>query len=123
MSLASQKVLIIGGSSGIGLATARAAAVAGAAVTIASRSRERLTAALADLPDGCAGAVVASNDEDGMATLFYRVGQLDPLVYAPCVPLDPKSQGPLADILLTAARAVFEARFWGAVTSVKHAAP
>jgi len=123
MSLASQKVLIIGGSSGIGLATARAAAVAGAAVTIASRSQERLTAALADLPDGCAGEVVDSNDEDGMATLFDRVGPLDHLVYTAGGPLDPKSQGPLADILLAAARDVFEARFWGAVAAVKHAAP
>jgi NAD(P)-dependent dehydrogenase (short-subunit alcohol dehydrogenase family) len=36
MSLANQRVVIIGGSSGMGLATARAAAAAGAVVTIAS---------------------------------------------------------------------------------------
>src|SRR5690242_5447386 len=38
------RVLVIGGSSGIGLATARKAAEAGARVTIASRSRAKLDA-------------------------------------------------------------------------------
>ena len=42
MSLAGKKIIVIGGSSGIGLATAQTAAVEGAAVVIASRSRERL---------------------------------------------------------------------------------
>jgi NAD(P)-dependent dehydrogenase (short-subunit alcohol dehydrogenase family) len=123
MSLARQKILIIGGSSGIGLATARAAAVAGAAVTIASRSPERLSAALAELPDGCAAEAVDSNDEDGMAALLERAGELDHLVYTAGGPLNPKSQGPLPGISLDEARDVFEARFWGAVAAVKHAAP
>lgn len=123
MSLANQKVLIIGGSSGIGLATARLAAAAGAAVTIASRSPERLSAALAELPDDCAAEVVDSNDEDGIAALVERVGELDHLVYTAGGPLDPKAQGPLTGISLNAARDVFEARFWGAVAAVKHAAP
>jgi NAD(P)-dependent dehydrogenase (short-subunit alcohol dehydrogenase family) len=39
--LEGQAVLVIGGSSGIGLAAARAAAAQGAAVTIASRSDAR----------------------------------------------------------------------------------
>jgi NAD(P)-dependent dehydrogenase (short-subunit alcohol dehydrogenase family) len=123
VSLANQKILIIGGSSGIGLATARTAAAAGAAVTIASRSQERLNAALAELPDGCAAEAVDSNDEAGIASLFERVGELDHLVYTAGGPLDPKSQGSLVDISLDAARDVFEARFWGAVAAVKHAAP
>jgi NAD(P)-dependent dehydrogenase (short-subunit alcohol dehydrogenase family) len=123
VSLANQKVLIIGGSSGIGLATARAAAMAGAAVTIASRSQERLSAALSELPDGCDAEAVDSNDEDGVATLFEHAGEFDHLVYTAGGPLDPKSQGPLADISVDAARDVFEARFWGAVAAVKHAAP
>src|SRR6201994_2733583 len=123
VSLANQKVLIIGGSSGIGLATARAAASAGAAVTIAARSPERLNAALAELPGGCDAEVVDSNDEDELATLFARIGELDHLAYTAGGPLDPKAQGTLAGISLDAARDVFEARFWGAVAAVKHAAP
>ena len=42
MRLSDQKVLIIGGSSGMGLATAIAAANEGARVLIASRSKENL---------------------------------------------------------------------------------
>ena len=123
MSLANQKVLIIGGSSGIGLATARAAAAAGAAVTIAARSQQRLRAALAALPDGIGAEAVDSNDENEIAALFERAGELDHLVYTAGGPLDPKTQGPLTGIALDAARDVFEARFWGAVTAVKYAAP
>ena len=40
------RVLVVGGSSGIGLATAAAAAEAGAAVTIASRSQTKLESAV-----------------------------------------------------------------------------
>jgi NAD(P)-dependent dehydrogenase (short-subunit alcohol dehydrogenase family) len=50
MTLTSQRVVIIGGSSGMGLATARAAAAAGAAVTIGASNPEGLKAALAGLP-------------------------------------------------------------------------
>ncbi|MFX8992152.1 SDR family NAD(P)-dependent oxidoreductase, partial [Acinetobacter baumannii] len=43
--LDNQRFLIVGGSSGIGLATAEAAAAAGARVTIAARDPARLAAA------------------------------------------------------------------------------
>ncbi|WP_303855974.1 SDR family NAD(P)-dependent oxidoreductase, partial [Salinicola salarius] len=46
-SLEQQRVLVIGGSSGIGLATAMSAVAAGAAVTIASRSQDKLDTAAA----------------------------------------------------------------------------
>jgi NAD(P)-dependent dehydrogenase (short-subunit alcohol dehydrogenase family) len=49
-ALEGQQVLVIGGSSGIGLAAARTAEMQGAAVAIASRSNVRLQAALAQLP-------------------------------------------------------------------------
>ncbi|MBI4764022.1 MAG: SDR family NAD(P)-dependent oxidoreductase [Deltaproteobacteria bacterium] len=42
LKLRDQKIVIIGGSSGIGLATARAALEEGAVVIIASRSKENL---------------------------------------------------------------------------------
>jgi NAD(P)-dependent dehydrogenase (short-subunit alcohol dehydrogenase family) len=49
MTLADRTVVILGGSSGIGLATAMAAKAEGARVVITGRSRERLDAAHADL--------------------------------------------------------------------------
>src|SRR6267143_798377 len=45
-SLAGSRVLVLGGSSGIGLATAKAAAAGGAKVTLASRSTDKVDAAL-----------------------------------------------------------------------------
>ena len=45
MLFAHKRIIIIGGSSGMGLATAIAATAAGARVVIASRSREKLEAA------------------------------------------------------------------------------
>src|SRR4051812_18459049 len=49
LDFSGQKILVIGGSSGIGLATAELAGRLGANVTIASRSQEKLEAAAAKL--------------------------------------------------------------------------
>ncbi|MCX7298183.1 MAG: SDR family NAD(P)-dependent oxidoreductase, partial [Hyphomicrobiales bacterium] len=49
MSLAGKKVVVVGGSSGIGLATAAMAKAQGAEVIIASRSAEKLKAAAAKI--------------------------------------------------------------------------
>ena len=81
MALTNQRIVIIGGSSGMGLATARAAAAAGAAVTIASSDQGRLDAALAGLPGTCDGDVADTRSEADLAALFARVGELDHLVY------------------------------------------
>jgi NAD(P)-dependent dehydrogenase (short-subunit alcohol dehydrogenase family) len=120
VTLANQRIVIIGGSSGMGLATARAAAAAGAFVTIASGDQGRLDTALAGLPGNCDGAVVDTRSEAGVAALFARAGELDHLVYTAG---DALSQRPLKDLSLDEARQLFEVRFWGAVAAVKHAAP
>jgi NAD(P)-dependent dehydrogenase (short-subunit alcohol dehydrogenase family) len=122
MSLVDQRIVIIGGSSGMGLATARATAAAGAAVTIASGSQQRLEAALsslAGLPGSCDGAVADARSEADVAALFDRVGELDHLVYTAA---DPQTPRPLKDLSLEEARQVSDVRFWGAVAAVKHAA-
>jgi NAD(P)-dependent dehydrogenase (short-subunit alcohol dehydrogenase family) len=58
-----QRVVIIGGTSGIGLASAKAAAGDGAAVVIASSNRGRVQDAVAQLPDGTEGRVVDVRNE------------------------------------------------------------
>jgi NAD(P)-dependent dehydrogenase (short-subunit alcohol dehydrogenase family) len=120
MSLASQRVVIIGGSSGMGLATARAAAAAGAVVTIASSNKGRLDAALAGLPGTCDAEVIDTRDEASVAGLFDRIGSLDHLVYTAGDAFTPR---PLADLSLSEARQGFEVRLWGEITAVKYAAP
>lgn len=120
MSLSEQRVVVIGGSSGMGLATARAAALDGAAVIVASSSRERVDAALADLPAGCSGVTVDVRDESAVAALFTRVGDVDHVVFTAGDAFTPR---PLAEVSLADAHAGFDVRFWGAVTVAKYAAP
>lgn len=120
MTLAEQRIVVIGGSSGMGLATARAAALEGAAVTVASSSRRRVDAALAELPEGCDGAVLDVRDEAQVSALSERLGKLDHVVFTAGDAFTPR---PLADLSLDDARAVFDVRFWGAVTVSKYAAP
>jgi NAD(P)-dependent dehydrogenase (short-subunit alcohol dehydrogenase family) len=120
VTLTNQRIVIIGGSSGMGLATARAAAAAGAAVTIASGDKGRLDAALAGLPGNCDGAVTDTRIEADVAALFARIGELDHLVYTAGEPPGPR---PLQDLSLDEARQLFEVRFWGAIATIKHAAP
>jgi NAD(P)-dependent dehydrogenase (short-subunit alcohol dehydrogenase family) len=120
VTLTSQRVVIIGGSSGTGLATAYAAAATGAAVTIGSSNPEGLKTALAGLPGNCAGSVLDARFEDDIAAFLARVGELDHLVYTAA---PPPVQRPLRDLSLDEARQAFEVRFWGVIAAVKHAAP
>jgi NAD(P)-dependent dehydrogenase (short-subunit alcohol dehydrogenase family) len=120
MTLNGQKVVVIGGSSGMGLAIARAAAIAGAEVTIASNRQDRVDAALRDLPDGCVGLALDVRDEDAVASFFEGLSELDHLAFTAGDAFTPR---PLADIGITDARAALEVRFWGAVSAIKYAAP
>ena len=81
MDLQGKHVVIIGGSSGMGLASAAGAAAAGAKVTIASSDQSRLDAALAALPGGCNGVVVDARSEASVAEALAGIGELDHLVY------------------------------------------
>ncbi len=118
MTLDGQKIVVIGGSSGMGLATARAAALNGAKVTIASSRQERVDTALSELPEGCAGTALDVRDESQVAALFEGVGDLDHVVFTAGDSFTPRR---LADVGLSDARAVLDVRFWGAVTVIKHA--
>jgi NAD(P)-dependent dehydrogenase (short-subunit alcohol dehydrogenase family) len=120
MNLDGQRVVIIGGSSGMGLATAAGAAAAGAKVTIGSSSQSKLDAALGTLPDGCDGVVVDARSEASVAEALAGVGELDHLVYTAGDSVAPR---PLEQVSMEEARSLFDVRFWGAVAAVKHAAP
>lgn len=102
MTLGGQKIVVIGGSSGMGLATARAAALDGGKVTIASSRKERVDAALRELPDGCVGAALDVRDETQVAALFERVGEFDHLAFTAGDAFTPR---PLVDLGLSDARA------------------
>jgi NAD(P)-dependent dehydrogenase (short-subunit alcohol dehydrogenase family) len=118
--LDSQKIVVLGGTSGIGLATARLVAAEGATVVVASSDPERLDAALADLPANAEGYALDVRREEEIRDLFERIGPFDHLAYTAgeSLPL-----GLIATTDLESARRAFEIRFWGAYAAVKHAAP
>jgi NAD(P)-dependent dehydrogenase (short-subunit alcohol dehydrogenase family) len=77
----SQRVLVIGGSSGMGLEVARQALEGGASVVIAGRSRERLEQAGHDLGSRQVEAIAVDiGDQRKVENLFAQAGQLDHLV-------------------------------------------
>src|SRR4051794_28231171 len=74
-TLKDQRVLVVGGSSGIGFETARAAGSAGASVSIASRSEPRLKAAAAKLGGNNETAVLDTNDNGAIERFFSQGGR------------------------------------------------
>jgi NAD(P)-dependent dehydrogenase (short-subunit alcohol dehydrogenase family) len=120
MSLNGQRIAVLGGSSGIGLAIAQAAAREGALLVIASSRQERIDAALKTLPAGSEGHALNLGDEEAVKALFARLGDFDHLVFTAAENL---SLGALADTDIAAARAFFNLRYWGAVMAAKYGAP
>jgi len=78
----SDMVVIIGGSSGMGLAVARRCLAGGASVVIAGRSQDRLDAAIAEFEcqDRLTAIQADIGNRDHVARLFERVGPLRHLV-------------------------------------------
>ena len=114
-------VIVIGGSSGIGFAVARAALDEGAEVIVASSSQARVDAAVAKLGGGARGAAVDVTDEASVAGFFEQAGGFHHLAFT-AGDWGAMMGGPITDLSLESAGAVFAVRFWGAIRAVKHAA-
>jgi len=112
-------VVVLGGASGIGLATALAAAARGAVVTVTSRSGDRVARAVRQIGGSARGEVVNLESEEETRALCERVGAFDHLVYTAG---DELLLSPVAHLDLAAARRSFEVRVFGALGAIKHAA-
>lgn len=121
MSLKDQRILIVGGGSGIGYAVAEGCLADGATVVIASTGAERLEVAAKALGPGASIAVLDLTDEAGLAAYFKDSGGFDHIVTTAGDWGGPR-RVPLAELDLQAARSVFEVRFWGALALAKHGA-
>ena len=80
MKLQGQTVVVMGGSSGIGLETACMAAEAGAKAIITGRDAARIAAALTRLPASVRGEVVDASDVPALRGFFDRLGPFHHLV-------------------------------------------
>jgi NAD(P)-dependent dehydrogenase (short-subunit alcohol dehydrogenase family) len=82
MSLKNQKIVVVGGSSGMGLAAAQALAKAGAVVVIAGRSQEKLDTAKIAISGEVQTYRLDFTDESMVGDFFTRTGKIDHLVVA-----------------------------------------
>jgi NAD(P)-dependent dehydrogenase (short-subunit alcohol dehydrogenase family) len=121
ISLNGKRVVVIGGSSGIGFAVAQAAIDDGAHVIVGSSGAAKVEAAVARLGQAASGAVVNVKDEATVAAFFEGVGAFDHLVYTAGDWGSFRTTQALPGLDLASAGEVFAVRFWGALAAVKHA--
>lgn len=120
MTLKDQRIVILGGTSGIGFATAEAAAREGASVVIASSTQARVERAVAALPAGTEGRVADLSEESQIRELFAGIGPFDHLVYTAGEPLQLTT---LDTFDFAAARGAWNLRYWGPFMAARHASP
>ena len=114
-----QRVVILGGTSGIGLATAIAASRQGAEVTVVSSNQSSVDRALKELP-GAQGRAVDLTEASRVQALFDDLGDIDHLVFTAGEPL---ALMPLDTMEADKAKQFFNLRYFGALTAVKAAKP
>jgi NAD(P)-dependent dehydrogenase (short-subunit alcohol dehydrogenase family) len=119
MTLKDQTVVVIGGSSGIGLATAKAAADEGAHVVITGRSRERLDEAKVAIGREVRAESIDSNDEAATRRLFDGLPRVDHVfVSAATVTINSS-----ITVETSALHPALDTRFWGSLYAAKYASP
>ncbi|TBE87802.1 SDR family oxidoreductase [Rhizobium ruizarguesonis] len=116
--LQNKRILVVGGSSGIGLAVAEQAVSSGALVTIASRSAAKLSEAAGLLSGRVETAVLDTGDEKGVEDFFGSEIAWDHVV----VSAAQTPGGPVRKLPLQDAKQAMESKFWGAYR-IARAAP
>jgi len=119
-TLKGKRVIILGGSSGLGLATAQAAAEDGAEIVIVSSSQQRIDSALETLPANSKGYAADLGAEENIKALFEQIGAFDHLVYTAGENI---SLSMIADTDIMKAQQYFNIRFWGAYAAIKYSVP
>ena len=115
-----KRVIVLGGSSGIGLEVAKQAGSQGASVIIASSSAERVQKAVESIGGDAQGQAIDLSDERAVATFFSKLGVFDHLVFTAG---DSLHLHDLAATDLQQARHAFELRYWSALAAVKYGSP
>ena len=108
MLLTGKKIVVIGGSSGIGLSTAEVAKSEGADVIIASRNAARLDAIAEKL--NAIAIPTDVTDDTSVANLFRSTGPVDHVV----VTAAQLRTGPFRTVSMEDVRGTMESKFWGA---------
>ena len=121
MSLQNMNVVVIGGTSGMGLEIARLAAAEGARVTAAGRSADRARAAQSSLGDDVAVRSLDMANEPAVKSFFAAMNVIDHLVITATG--GALRFGKVVDTSMAEIRSQLEDRFWGTYNVVRYAAP
>lgn len=125
MELKDKRVIIIGGSSGIGLGVAKAAGAKGAHVTIVSRTKDKLEKAVAEIGGNAEYRVLDASKEEEVKTFFDGIESFDHLVCS----IHPYGPSLLRRLVRTidevdadAAHEWMNVKFWGQYYCAKYCA-
>jgi NAD(P)-dependent dehydrogenase (short-subunit alcohol dehydrogenase family) len=119
LSLKGKRVVVVGGTSGIGLSTAQAFLDQSAEVIIASRSASKLAEAKQKLGGTVEAYELDFRSDEKVAEFFNKVGQFDHLV----ITAGDGAMGHFSELPIANAREAFDSKFWGQYATVRAAAP
>lgn len=111
--------LVVGGTSGIGLATARRLHAIGATVHIAGRGKERLDEVAATDP-ALIGHQADGGDPAAIGAVAEAIGRIDWLIVTAS---GGAGIGPIAGLDLGTLRGAFDAKFWTHLTTIQAVLP
>jgi NAD(P)-dependent dehydrogenase (short-subunit alcohol dehydrogenase family) len=118
--MSSQHTVIVGGSSGIGLATARHLLASGARVTITGRNQARLVEARRQLSPEAQVVPMDASAADALPAQFAQIGKFDHLVLALG---SGKGVGPFATVSLAEVKHGFEEKVYAHFATAQAALP
>ena len=117
-----KRVVIVGGSSGVGFAVAEAALAEGAEVIIASSNIKNVKTAADRLRNTASGAAMDVKDEESVAKFFGSLATFDHLIFtagdwSPSIFSNPLAQMDFSETMGEG----LKVRFWGSLMTIKHA--
>ena len=118
--MSSQHTVVVGGSSGIGLATAHHLLASGARVTITGRSQTRLVEARRQLGPEAQAVPMDASVADALPARFAQIGKFDHLVLALG---SSKGVGPFATVSLGGVKLGFEEKVYAHFATAQAALP
>ncbi|MEM7056243.1 MAG: SDR family oxidoreductase [Pseudomonadota bacterium] len=119
ISLDGKTILVVGGATGIGRATARMAADLGAQVLLASRSRDKLAKAAEEIGHGASVHPVDMTDEAAVKAWAEGLPAIDYLV----ISASSAAHGPFKTAETGPLRDMFDAKFFGPYITAREVLP